>query len=493
MEGLRKQGLSALSRIIFEPAPPEHELIIIDSPTAKPSRARFPLADILAQYPEESTSALPAVRLVKLHIAHPPIDRTGEPPTLNASKDEIVQLWRCFNLDLALFDAFAQGIRGICQHYPTVSRDNTTTPEFFHFVFSSFTYCVAWAYCPRLKTTSGIVVVRREYDLGQIDFEHFCQTLEQQIATARHPLCLVLVSAMQTVDLASEASSSCQALINQVEVLSGFNPWSALSPSRRHLSRERSPAATSLTIDELSLASRNIGTILVFLEDNVRQINLLKQATESFMDASSILGMVDDAESERLEVLSALHVLRQQMDSSKIRLDYLRERGKNQFTVLFNLMTRADASASIALARSAKKDSNSMKVIAVMTMAFLPSTFIAALFAIPSLRWDSSPVVQDNFWVFWAFAVPATVMVFASWFWMSREKGSLSLWYSVMESRRRRRTRPTDEIILEDTTEMQGMSGRVRPIPMTALRNRASRFRVMDGGGGTNSGMVERV
>jgi FtsH-binding integral membrane protein len=56
-----------------------------------------------------------------------------------------------------------------------------------------------------------------------------------------------------------------------------------------------------------------------------------------------------------------------------------------------------------------------MKTIAFMTMAFLPSTFFAALFAVPSLRWDQATVIQGNFWVFWAFALPSTALVFLLW------------------------------------------------------------------------------
>lgn len=56
-----------------------------------------------------------------------------------------------------------------------------------------------------------------------------------------------------------------------------------------------------------------------------------------------------------------------------------------------------------------------MKTIAVMTMAFLPATFFAALFAIPSLDWKSDTVVQSNHWIYWAFTVPATGLVFLIW------------------------------------------------------------------------------
>jgi phosphatidylglycerophosphate synthase len=63
-------------------------------------------------------------------------------------------------------------------------------------------------------------------------------------------------------------------------------------------------------------------------------------------------------------------------------------------------------------------DSTSMKTIATMTMAFLPATFIAALFAIPSLQWDKPSVIGSRFWVYWAFTIPTTILVFVIWFGM---------------------------------------------------------------------------
>ena len=89
------------------------------------------------------------------------------------------------------------------------------------------------------------------------------------------------------------------------------------------------------------------------------------------------------------------------------------------------------------LARSAKEDASSMKVIAIMTMAFLPSTFFAALFSIPSLQWNSSPVIQDNFWVYWAFSLPCTAVVFLLWLILTRIDG-----YTLIFGSKQRRRGP---------------------------------------------------
>lgn len=93
-------------------------------------------------------------------------------------------------------------------------------------------------------------------------------------------------------------------------------------------------------------------------------------------------------------------------------------------------MTRDNAVASIKLARATSLDSSSMKSVAIMTMAFLPATFFAALFALPSLNWNANPVVQDTFWVYWAFTLPCTALVFLLWAFLTQRKelGYLFAW-----------------------------------------------------------------
>ena len=63
-----------------------------------------------------------------------------------------------------------------------------------------------------------------------------------------------------------------------------------------------------------------------------------------------------------------------------------------------------------------------MKTVAIMTMAFLPATFFAALFSVPSLKWEQAVVVQDKFWVYWAFTVPFTALVFLVWYLITQQK-----------------------------------------------------------------------
>lgn len=69
------------------------------------------------------------------------------------------------------------------------------------------------------------------------------------------------------------------------------------------------------------------------------------------------------------------------------------------------------AIASRDLAAAAREDSSAMKSIAILTMFFLPGTFFAALFAMPSVGWDQ----PRHFLLYWAFTIPATILTFTIW------------------------------------------------------------------------------
>ena len=86
---------------------------------------------------------------------------------------------------------------------------------------------------------------------------------------------------------------------------------------------------------------------------------------------------------------------------------------------LLALLTHEDSITNIELARinrdiaeAAKRDSSAMKTIAIVTMLFLPATFYAALF---SVNWEKPEVIQPTFWLYWAFAIPTTALVFLVW------------------------------------------------------------------------------
>lgn len=121
------------------------------------------------------------------------------------------------------------------------------------------------------------------------------------------------------------------------------------------------------------------------------------------------------------------------------------KRTQTHLTIIFNFMAQRDNLTNISLANdskriaaASKRDSTAMKTISILTMLFLPGTYIAALFAIPVFNWDADPgtsVVNYRFWYYWATTVPLTALVLLSWLlWDPVRQRALGVYRRVVPS-----------------------------------------------------------
>ncbi|KAH7028036.1 uncharacterized protein B0I36DRAFT_328494 [Microdochium trichocladiopsis] len=73
---------------------------------------------------------------------------------------------------------------------------------------------------------------------------------------------------------------------------------------------------------------------------------------------------------------------------------------------------RLENEIALAFNRIAQSDNTVVKSIAVLTMFFLPSTFVSAIFSTSFFGFqDSGWAMSDKFWIFWAVAIPATALM----------------------------------------------------------------------------------
>ncbi|KAK0663905.1 hypothetical protein QBC41DRAFT_234273 [Cercophora samala] len=184
----------------------------------------------------------------------------------------------------------------------------------------------------------------------------------------------------------------------------------------------QNPMATArkmgATHDIIINASKHVDIVIPLLDYLVRQ------------------GATVPKERTSLSILSAVELLRRQVESAGKQCQYLGNRSRNQSEVLFAYLTHEDsasnmkiADASRALAEAASRDTSSMKTVAVWTMAFLPATFLAALFSIPSMGW----VEPEKFWVCWACVIPTTIVTFTLWAGITQRRQITKLMRSVRE------------------------------------------------------------
>jgi hypothetical protein len=88
---------------------------------------------------------------------------------------------------------------------------------------------------------------------------------------------------------------------------------------------------------------------------------------------------------------------------------------------------------STNIAISMQRESLSLKTLSLVTMFFLPWTFVATLFSSPLLNWNqdqsksTEKTVDGWFWIYWAVTIPLTLLNFEIWgvwtFILGRKQG----------------------------------------------------------------------
>ncbi|KAF9774849.1 hypothetical protein IL306_007122 [Fusarium sp. DS 682] len=127
----------------------------------------------------------------------------------------------------------------------------------------------------------------------------------------------------------------------------------------------------------------------------------------------------------------ALDYLVESLDSQKRWLQSYKSRKDIAMNLVFNLVTQQDSETSTSIALDTKDDSASMKIIAVLTMIFLPATATASFFGMNFFncsdqgKFKSSPQV----WIFVVTTCPLTLFIFLIWLY----------WYRIIDYLRERR------------------------------------------------------
>ncbi|CAN9241564.1 unnamed protein product [Alternaria alternata] len=106
-----------------------------------------------------------------------------------------------------------------------------------------------------------------------------------------------------------------------------------------------------------------------------------------------------------------------------------KERLQNEIALAYNMIAQRDSQVMTGLGEAARRDSGAMRTIAVVTMAFLPPTFLSAIFSMSFFNYTPEQgsagwSVSGKFWVYWVCAVPLTCITLMIWYWRQRRVGS---------------------------------------------------------------------
>lgn len=356
-------------------------------------------------------------------LTHPPLllvqiqyDRATPVHTFHCSSVAIEDLVRMLGIDSSGLGMLANDTTG----FHTLSAASDSDDGGDARPASYYLYCGAykflWSYNPRRRSTMvlAFMLSAERSPKGMKAYLEFVSCLRQGASIgglAGHPLLVPLSALAQTVAFTERTLRSQYDKCRIAEESSGVHPWLAAA----------GPEEQGKAVRELADIARQMTALVVEGEMILRRIRQWRMAIAAYEDMQAEHEHRDisseNTAAQRREVTDALRLMGSKLDVMEIDFVYARERARNQMAAVTQIMTRDDTLASIEIARAASRDGASMKVVAIMTMAFLPGTFLAALFAVPSLRWedDANTVIGRRFWVYWAFTLPLTVVVFGLW------------------------------------------------------------------------------
>jgi len=329
MEGFRAQAHEALQELDFVRAANEHEFItVVSGETIEVKRISMPVSEIALRCKAETPSKR-SFRLAKVNLRNTDPNRPWR--SLNASREEILQLWQAFEMEPYQLYLLSRCVRGFQR-----LQLPGTFPHKQHYFANYDSHCILWTYDISSLTGSGLIVVRRRGGYEYSVFDQWFGLFTQHSGHVGHPLYPFLVSTAQILEYIYFKIDKSQSGIRAVESVSGFHPW-----HDRERLLDSINSIDSDGLDELWSSSKTAGAIMVELEDVLRQVKLAQRARSAFddlcmpMDTPILQALAREAE-------PAVYILWKQLDSAEDVVQYLRGRATNQLTVVgFSPLLRA--------------------------------------------------------------------------------------------------------------------------------------------------------
>lgn len=279
-----------------------------------------------------------------------------------------------------------------------------------------FVFCIhpklilLWSHDFSRSTTQAICFA------NQTHIERLKEILNSKWSFAKEPLFPAFACALLLGGEIDRDQNEIKHEIREVEVRTGFHRWSG---------RTERPAT-----GDLSILSAKMSGCATKMASIARKTKVIQELYSLILD-NLCSPEADQSTREGQEVRTALDLksatdlLRSRARMQTVDTDFIQHRISIQLTALFHLITQNDmlishsvAQDSRVLAIASRRDSSSMKTLAVVTMFFLPGTFVASLFATPYFALDSdrgAVILHRNFGIYWAVTVPLTVVTLMAW------------------------------------------------------------------------------
>ncbi|MCJ1266421.1 hypothetical protein MMC22_006306 [Lobaria immixta] len=250
------------------------------------------------------------------------------------------------------------------------------------------------SYNPNNGITTGIILQTDENEMKAIK-----KHILHNTSSIGHELLLRTILTEISLKVIMEHLSEVKEDVMDIEHNTGQHTWHNYRPKRLgplsdvELSRE----AHGLRI-QTAVVCRRIEVTSIWIE------LLLESFTKDRNDSVNRAWMLQWLRNMEIEVKMA-----------KLDVDLIAKRAENQVGAIrkvYNRFAQRDNITTQKISEATNRESAAMKYLAVLGAIFFPGTYVAALFALDSLK-------GVPFWMYWVITTPLTFTVLGIWaFWI---------------------------------------------------------------------------
>jgi hypothetical protein len=412
---------------------------------ASPSRSNKATFEECARWIREplTASGSASVKLLLITTIHPlssnSLSQKLEEPAATQREDQVYAIKNAFidiGLPVAGFAAYVKTLLSFAQ-VPAIST--ATQGVITRYYYSSPSWALTWSHCPTTGHTKAVLLCRETVKARIV--EYIRTVLKPLGQFADHPMLLgfmtVEFSLAELISVLLETSNEILGL----EKNTGLSAWDWVN--EHEIPGSHVPSNYEYTSKRLSVLSGKVTHIRF-------RLRTLKEYNNSILRISrKHKSSVTDPAAERRceEIEEILGIVSEYIEVRLHKADSLQERLANQVSGMSNIISQRDTSA--------------MKTVAIVTMVFLPGTFVASFFAMPTLNWDAATynrIVSPRFWIYWIVTVPLTLLVFVIWW--ARQK---------FKERNERKANEERAVLKQDTQELVEKVVTCRALPKGAL------------------------
>ena len=284
--------------------------------------------------------------------------------------------------------------------------------------------------------------------MQEVEVEKLIHCLKESMQHARDPALVAVFLLEWRVHFFASLLERRAIGIEEIEYSTGMRHGFSSNPKRKQrMERDKDAPSKPLDFDPITQKLTGVtGTLsfcnLVF-ESSKRALKALIAVRD---DSSSPLQNDSDHEEGRESLSRRLAYLDELISGSQAHGAVLTARTRAQVQTVYSMISQRDADSSREIAATSlfhnqamkdiadesrkiaaltRKDSGDMRIIAGVTLVFLPGTFMATFFSSSFFKFlpdGTSKVVSGWIWLYFVLTFVANAVVFLFWWYFSRQQ-----------------------------------------------------------------------